>query len=66
VAAGHVPEGVRACQHGQPKGEGDTEEPNAKLHLIRSQELCGEHGAAAPPEDESEGAEELSAELGGQ
>ena len=67
MATGHVTYGIRHGQDAEAEGQCDTDEADAELDLVGvAEELGGEHGAAAPAEDEQEGAKELGAKPGGQ
>ena len=71
VPARDVAERVHAAEHRETEGQRDAHEPDAGREHgwclaagghRRCEQLRGEHGTAAPAEDENEGSEELRAE----
>jgi hypothetical protein len=61
MAARDMADGIRHGQHGEAERERDAHKADPQS-VYRASEISGEDGAAAAPEDEPKGAEQLGSE----
>lgn len=63
MSAGDISDGVGHDDDGEAEGQCDTEESDAHVEAVITDDLRGEYGRAATAEDEDEGAEEFGEDL---